>query len=65
MNEDPVAGSAHTSLAPSWAERLGKRRLSAEHGGARKGRLHCEVLDSGRVIICGHGALYLRGTIFI
>ncbi|KIP98823.1 MULTISPECIES: PhzF family phenazine biosynthesis protein [Pseudomonas] len=65
VNEDPVTGSAHTSLAPYWAGRLGKRRLSAEQGGARKGRLHCEVLDSGRVIISGHGALYLRGTIFI
>ena len=65
VNEDPVTGSAHTSLAPYWAERLGKRALSAEQGGARKGQLHCEVLDSDRVIISGHAALYLRGKIFI
>ena len=65
VNEDPVTGSAHTSLAPYWAKRLGKRSLRAEQGGARKGQLHCEVLDSDRVIISGHGALYLRGTIFI
>lgn len=65
VNEDPVTGSAHTSLAPYWAKRLGKRSLSAEQGGVRKGQLRCEVLDSDRVIISGHGALYLRGTIFI
>lgn len=65
VNEDPVTGSAHTSLAPYWAERLGKRSLTAEQGGARKGQLFCEVVDNGRVIISGYGALYLRGTIFI
>ncbi len=37
VNEDPVTGSAHTSLAPFWAERLGKTSLSAEQGGTRKG----------------------------
>lgn len=65
VNEDPVTGSAHTSLATYWAQRLGKRSLSAEQGRARKGQLHCEVLDNDRVIISGHAALYLRGTIFI
>lgn len=65
VNEDPVTGSAHTSLAPYWAKRLGKHSLTAEQGGTRKGQLRCEVLDSERVIISGHGALYLRGTIFI
>ncbi|PTN43314.1 isomerase, partial [Achromobacter xylosoxidans] len=65
VNEDPVTGSAHTSLAPYWAQRLGKRSLSAQQGGARKGQLQCEVLDNGRVIISGQAALYLRGSIFI
>lgn len=65
VNEDPVTGSAHTSLAPYWAARLGKRYLNAEQGGARKGRLSCEVLEDGRVVISGYGALYLCGTIFV
>jgi len=65
VNEDPVTGSAHTSLAPYWAQRLGKTVLSAEQGGARKGQLRCEVRDNGRVIISGQAALYLRGTIFL
>lgn len=65
VNEDPVTGSAHTSLAPYWAERLAKRSLSAQQGGARKGQLHCQVQDNGRVIISGQAALYLRGTIHL
>jgi PhzF family phenazine biosynthesis protein len=65
VNEDPVTGSAHTSLAPLWAKQLGKKSLSAQQGGARKGQLHCEVLDNDRVIISGSAALYLRGTIYV
>ncbi|MBF8742851.1 PhzF family phenazine biosynthesis protein [Pseudomonas guariconensis] len=65
VNEDPVTGSAHTSLAPYWAERLGKRSLVCEQGGRRKGQLRCEVPGNGRVIISGRGALYLRGVISI
>lgn len=65
VNEDPVTGSAHTSLAPYWAQRLGKRVLTAQQGGARKGQLHCEVQDNGRVVISGQAALYLRGTIHL
>ncbi|HYQ55654.1 MAG TPA: PhzF family phenazine biosynthesis protein [Pseudomonas sp.] len=65
VNEDPVTGSAHTSLAPLWAQRLGKHALSCEQGGARKGQLHCQVPDNGRVIISGRAALYLRGSVFI
>nr|WP_314615872.1 PhzF family phenazine biosynthesis protein [uncultured Pseudomonas sp.] len=65
VNEDPVTGSAHTSLAPLWAERLGKQALTCEQGGARKGQLQCEVPGNGRVIISGRAALYLRGNIYI
>lgn len=65
VNEDPVTGSAHTSLAPLWAQRLGKQALTCEQGGARKGQLHCEVPGNGRVIISGRAALYMRGTVFI
>ncbi|AVK03566.1 PhzF family phenazine biosynthesis protein [Pseudomonas paraeruginosa] len=64
VNEDPVTGSAHTSLAPYWAQRLGKTRLSAEQGGARRGRLECEVLGE-RVVISGTAALYMSGTLYL
>ncbi|MGE1153781.1 PhzF family phenazine biosynthesis protein [Pseudomonas kitaguniensis] len=64
VNEDPVTGSAHTSLAPFWAERLGKSLLTAEQGGKRRGQLRCE-LKGDRVIISGAAVLYLQGCIYV
>ncbi len=64
VNEDPVTGSAHTSLAPFWAERLGKTTLTAEQGGQRRGQLRCE-LKGDRVIISGKAVLYLQGQIHL
>ncbi|KRP62533.1 PhzF family phenazine biosynthesis protein [Pseudomonas trivialis] len=64
VNEDPVTGSAHTSLAPFWAARLGKSQLTAEQGGTRKGQLRCE-LEGERVIISGKAVLYMQGTIYL
>jgi PhzF family phenazine biosynthesis protein len=64
VNEDPVTGSAHTSLAPFWAERLGKTSLSAEQGGTRKGQLRC-ALKGDRVIISGKAVLYMQGSIYL
>ena len=60
--EDPVTGSAHCTLIPYWAERLGRTRLEARQVSRRGGRLHCE-LDGDRVRIGGRAALYLEGTI--
>ncbi len=62
--EDPVTGSAHCTLIPYWAHRLGKRTLHARQVSARGGELFCEDLGE-RVIIAGHAAPYLEGTIEI
>jgi predicted PhzF superfamily epimerase YddE/YHI9 len=60
--EDPVTGSAHCMLVPYWARRSGKRTLHARQVSARGGELFCEDLGE-RVIIAGHAAPYLEGTI--
>jgi predicted PhzF superfamily epimerase YddE/YHI9 len=60
--EDPVTGSAHCTLVPFWAERLGETRLFARQVSARGGELWCE-LRGERVSIAGRAALYLEGTI--
>jgi PhzF family phenazine biosynthesis protein len=60
--EDPVTGSAHTTLIPYWAQRLGKSTLLARQVSARGGELFCE-LRGDRVGIAGHAVLYLRGEI--
>ena len=62
--EDPVTGSAHTTLAPYWAAKYGKTELSAIQLSARKGYLRCRVLGE-RVEISGRAELYLKGEIYI
>ena len=64
INEDPVTGSAHTTLTPFWSERLGKVALTARQLSRRKGDLHCKLLDS-RVHITGQSVTYLVGEIDI
>lgn len=60
--EDPVTGSAHSTLTPYWAKRLGRAQLHALQVSERGGELWLE--DRGeRVTIAGRAALYLEGTI--
>jgi PhzF family phenazine biosynthesis protein len=60
--EDPVTGSAHCTLVPYWAGRLGKTSLHARQISPRGGELFCE-LRGDRVEIAGHAVKYLEGTI--
>jgi PhzF family phenazine biosynthesis protein len=60
--EDPVTGSAHCSLIPYWAERLGKTHLYARQISKRGGELYCE-LHGDRVTIAGRAAPFLEGVI--
>jgi PhzF family phenazine biosynthesis protein len=62
INEDPVTGSAHTSLIPYWAFRLDKTTLEAKQVSKRGGRLHCK-LEGDRVKIGGRAKLFFRGEI--
>jgi PhzF family phenazine biosynthesis protein len=64
VDEDPVTGSAHCTLIPYWAERLGKTRLEARQLSRRGGALSC-ALRGDRVTIAGRAALYMIGTISI
>jgi predicted PhzF superfamily epimerase YddE/YHI9 len=60
--EDPVTGSAHCTLAPYWARRLGKTAFEARQLSRRGGALRC-TLDGDRVNIAGRAVLYLEGQI--
>ena len=64
VDEDPVTGSAHTTLTPYWSQQLGKIHLSARQLSSRGGELKCTYLGD-RVEISGQGRLYLSGEIFI
>jgi PhzF family phenazine biosynthesis protein len=64
INEDPVTGSAHTTLIPFWAERLAKNVLHAYQLSARKGELFCE-LSGERVKISGYAVTFFKGEIVL
>ncbi|MDB2451056.1 PhzF family phenazine biosynthesis protein [Gammaproteobacteria bacterium] len=64
VNEDPVTGSAHTTLTPYWSKKLNKTSLIAMQLSERGGVLSCE--DKGeRVIIGGKVTLYMKGEIYV
>lgn len=52
IDEDPVTGSAHCTLGPYWAERLGRPELVAHQASPRGGRLRV-VVDGDRVLLTG------------
>ena len=64
IDEDPVTGSAHTTLTPFWSERLGRKTLKARQLSARGGYLECS-LAGDRTLIAGRAMLYLKGEIYV
>lgn len=60
--EDPVTGSAQTTLVPYWSKRLGKTELHAIQASARGGELFCA--DRGeRITIAGRAAIRSKGRL--
>lgn len=62
--EDPVTGSAHSTLIPFWAARLGRTKMRALQLSRRGGELFCEF-QGNRVQIAGRAVLYLEGEIAV
>ncbi len=62
VDEDPVTGSAHTTLTPYWSQRLGKQVLTAKQLSKRGGDLTVSLLEN-RVLITGKAVTYLTGEI--
>ena len=62
VDEDPVTGVAHTTLAPYWAAALGKTELEARQRSARGGALVARSLGD-RVELAGHAVTVATGTI--
>jgi predicted PhzF superfamily epimerase YddE/YHI9 len=60
--EDPVTGSAHCSLGPYWAEKLGKKELLAYQSSRRGGMLKLR-LEKDRVFIAGKAITLIKGQL--
>ena len=62
--EDPVTGSAHSTLIPYWSEKLGKDHLVSHQISRRGGLLVCDALkETDRVEMAGHCVCYLKGEL--
>jgi PhzF family phenazine biosynthesis protein len=60
--EDPVTGSAHCSIVPYWAKRLGRQEIVAYQASPRGGTLYCRQ-EGDRVFMAGTCKPYLEGTV--
>ncbi|OQP65525.1 isomerase [Niastella vici] len=61
--EDPVTGSAHTTLTPYWSRKLGKDEMTAHQLSPRKGFLKCKNLGE-RIQISGTAKTFMAGKMF-
>ena len=64
INEDPVTGSAHTSLVPYYSRALVKTEMKAKQLSERGGELWVKMMGN-RVEISGYAITYLQGEIEI
>ncbi len=61
-NEDPVTGATHTFMAPYWAEKLGKNKLTSFQCSERTGRMTLDV-QSDKLLIQGQAVIVFEGTL--
>ncbi|GGY31036.1 PhzF family phenazine biosynthesis protein [Streptomyces djakartensis] len=62
IDEDPVTGSAHTALAPFWAERLSRPGLTGLQASPRSGRVRTE-LRGDRTLLTGRAVTVIEGEL--
>lgn len=59
LNEDYVTGSAHATLVPYWAQKLGKTGLTAMQVSSRRGYLNCTFIGE-RYELTGTAVTYMK-----
>lgn len=62
VDEDPVTGSAHCSLAPYWSQQLGKTTFNAYQASRRGGVLRVQLLGE-RVRLAGQAVTVMVGQL--
>ncbi|CAO2160885.1 unnamed protein product [Urochloa humidicola] len=64
VNEDQVCGSVDCALAPYWAKKLGRTRLTAQMASSRGGTLRLELHEHAqRVRIRGEAVTVMVGSL--
>jgi predicted PhzF superfamily epimerase YddE/YHI9 len=64
VDEDPVTGSAHCTLAPYWAARLGRHELVGEQASERGGLVRM-ILNGDRVRLSGQAVTIASGELHV
>ncbi|HYU35597.1 MAG TPA: PhzF family phenazine biosynthesis protein, partial [Thermoanaerobaculia bacterium] len=64
VDEDPVTGSAHCTLGPYWAARLGRTSFLAWQASARGGAVRVRV-EGDRVKLGGKAVTVLQGQLLV
>ena len=62
VNEDPVTGSAHCTLTPWWASKLGRDQMTARQASARGGTVRV-ALRGDRVGLRGQAVTVMRAEL--
>lgn len=62
VDEDPVTGSAHCTLAPFWGPRLGKTTMRGYQASKRGGTVGVRT-DGNRVMLIGRAVTVWRGEL--
>jgi len=62
IDEDPVTGAAHCTLAPYWAEKLGRTELVGHQVSERGGIVRVR-LDGDRVVLGGEAVTVMHATL--
>jgi PhzF family phenazine biosynthesis protein len=62
IDEDPVTGSAHTTLGPYWAPKLGKDQMLAHQVSSRSGVIRVTVAGD-RVLLAGQAVTVFRARL--
>jgi PhzF family phenazine biosynthesis protein len=62
VDEDPFTGSAQTTLAPYWADKLGKTTLHVRQLSQRSGQAKVVVEDQ-RVLLTGEAITFMEGNV--
>jgi len=64
IDEDPVTGSAHCTLAPFWAERLGRAEMVGYQVSSRGGTVRVRTAGT-RVILAGEAVTVMRAVLCV
>lgn len=64
IDEDPVTGSAHCTLAPFWGKRLKKTEMTGYQASARGGLVRAQ-LKGDRVLLKGQAIMVMSGQFYV